>query len=443
MTSKFGIGQTIGIVLLARGGGAIAVVAVLILLSRVLPPSSVGIVLAAQAAAVLLAALATCNLEGVAIRLLPQRHQTAGVVRQFANATLKTAALGAPLAAIGAAGFFRLTSHHLGLTGPDYFAIALMVAMAAVQRNAGQWATGFGAVGTSAIWGLLLRPLLFFFVLLLYGLVETITLSAALWASTLTYGLAAIGPMWIVRRHIRESAPSEREANQTSPDQRWHREGLILVLSMVFLDRFPDVVTLLAGSLLPEADVARLAIALRFALILRMGMMAFSMALAPRVSAAIGTKDDARALRLVDGITLSMSAAGIAVAAVLIAAAPVLLSVFGPAYPDAAPLLRALVTAMVVPALLGPSLMVLVTQDRTQAGVRATLIGLAILVPGSIFGAVFGGVSGFACGIIAGQLAWAFSLAKAVRQSTGWDLRLPAAIGRQWQRTRPPKTGST
>ncbi|MGV6819716.1 MAG: lipopolysaccharide biosynthesis protein [Parvularcula sp.] len=430
--------STAGMVLASRIGGAVLGVAILMVLSKSLSPAQLGIFVAAQGCAILLATVGTLNMEALAIRIIPQNPAGSEPVQAYARAARQTALIGLPAAALLTALYVRITAQTAGPSIPGLLGLGAMVLAMACMRVAAQWATAKGAIATAAIWPMLVRPLLFLIALLILMKADAIDLSILFWVAALAYGLSALTPFLAVMRTRTEAATA-----QAADSLKLRREGLILLLATVFLDRFPDVVSVLAGAVLAEDQVAAIAISLRLALIVRMVTVSITMTLSPRVSRAVGQQDQAELLRLTDICTLSTSLASVSLVVMLGLFAKPVLSIFGQDYVAAATTLRVLSLVGLVPALFGPSLMVLVSSARSAATVRATLVASLMLIGASAVGAAYAGATGFAAGIVLGQAVWSLMLARAVYQQTGLFLPLPWALGRAWQRSRSEKTRST
>ena len=429
--------STAGVVLASRISGAVVGVAILIVLSKSLTPTELGVFVAAQGCAILLATVGTLNMEALAIRIVPQNRTGSEPVKAYARASRQTALIGLPLAAVMTGVYVRVTAEAAAPSFAALLGLGAMVFAMASMRVAAQWATAKGAIATAAVWPMLVRPFAFLIALLALIKTEAIGLPMIFWVAAASYGLSAFVPFLTVMRTKTMAATPPAPASLLL-----RREGLILLLTTVFLDRFPDVVSVLAGVLLTEDQVAAIAISLRLALIIRMVTVSISMTLSPRVSRAVGQQDRTELLRLTDICTLSTSLASVGLVAFLAMFAGPLLGIFGQDYIAEAKTLQVLSVVGLVPALFGPSLMVLVSSARSEATIRATLVAALVLVAASAAGAAYGGAMGFAGGIVLGQAVWSFMLARAVYQQTELLLPLPWALVRAWRRSRSEKTRS-
>ena len=407
------VGADAAMVLASRVGGAAANLAAVLILSRHLPQVAVGQVLTALACALVADLLASLGREGVAIRVLPQAAPP--VASAYLRGTARLMAYAVPLAVLGAA----LAAW--ALTGEAALAIlaGLIVPPAATLRVVSRMVHATGRIAESAVLFNLARPLLFAASLLLLSACGTLSPAAALGAA-LAAAIVAAGIQC-----LRARGPlAARAAPPGDADPGWTRSGAALLLTSLLLGDLAALVTVVAATLLSADDVAVLGVSLRIAALLTLGSGALIAALGPRLSRAWGRGERASALGLARAIPrVSVPLVGAGVVTVWLAA-PMLLSVFGPAYADDGAALRLLVLMPLATAAAGPNLLVMVTAGHAQAagGVAARTLPLVAL--GTLAGSLLGPV-GAAAGVVFGHAVWEVMLLRALWRAEGASLWLP------------------
>ena len=332
-----------------------------------------------------------------------------------------------PISAL-AVGYGLLSGGGEGLSFFILVLMAFMVPAAAALRVGVAVAHGFGAVATSGIYGMGVRPLLFMALLAALWGTSTLTLSTGLAAAVLAFALSALGVWLVVRKQV-PGVDSESASTATSEQEaEWRRTGLILMLTVLFVDEFPATITLLAGLVLSSADLALLAIALRFAFLLRMATTALVMSIGPALSGTLGAGDENTANTLLRQSVRVNAALGLAGAALLWIFAEPLLSVFGQDYEKAANALRLLTLLPLTSAFFGPSLLVLTIVGAQKAILRVTIIGLCALGIGVLVGGFLGGLEGVSLGVVAAFFLWEAGLFRAVRREARLTPWLPRAL---------------
>jgi O-antigen/teichoic acid export membrane protein len=424
--------QTAGIIVGSRLGGALATVVTLLLLARTLEPEGLGIYVAVQAVATVASLLAAFNLESAALRYLPKWRTThQGHVRAFARHTVRTLSAGLPLAIVMAAIYLAIAS----TTDPGVLALAgLVTALAAISRIAGKFAYAMGKVAASALTLTLLRPGVLAVIIGVLMLSGHLDLTAALLASAVSFGVTALWQLWQVRDLWRA------QGEMPTADPAWRRTGMALLPAGLLIDEFPNLVTLIGALVLDEAELALLAVALRFVLLLRMATKSVILAAGPDLSALAGNGKTRAAQRL--GRRLTLLAASIAMAGgfVLFLAAGPLLAVFGPEFTDAKTTLRVLLLVPLITGLFGPSLILLTASGSNRSLFRTSVAGTLFIIVGIGLGGL-GGLVGAAIGLVIGTLVWEVALYRAVRREAGVNVWLPAGLGEVWRwRRRQPRT---
>ena len=405
-------------VLACRVAGAAANVAAVLILSRALPAAEVGIVLTALACALLGELAVGLGREGVAIQVLPQASPR--VARAYLRALVRLARRTAPLAALGA-GFACWLLTREGGWAPAVLTAAL-VPLGAFVRIASRTTHAAGRIAPSAALFTLARPALLAASLAGLWVTGALSIEMALAAAALAAGLAAGAQGVLSRRAFPASAAPPGVADLIDP--AWARSGRSLLLTSLLLGDLAGLVTVAAAVRLPDAEVAVLGVALRFAALLTLGSGALIAALGPGVSAAWGRGDRADALRLaraVPRVAVPVVSAGVVT---LWLGADAFLSLFGEAYRAGADALRLLVLVPLLTACAGPSLLVLTASGRADRAAGAALAAALTVGAGVLIGASWG-VAPAAGGVVLGHALWEVTLVRRLWAAEGVSLWLP------------------
>lgn len=123
---------------------------------------------------------------------------------------------------------------------------------------------------------------------------------------------------------------------------------------------------LASAALLSSDDIARLASAQRVAMVLAFGLMVVNSVIAPRFAAAHDEGDHAQVRRLYRRSLLLSAAIGVPLFVVLFTGAGPVMRMFGPAYGDAAGVLRILLVGQLINVVTGPATQRLLMTDRQR-----------------------------------------------------------------------------
>lgn len=243
-----------------------------------------------------------------------------------------------------------------------------------------------------------------------------LTAAGALTAFGIGTCVSALFSSIALRGHLPAgTTPASRAAVQD-----WLRLGASLMLANGSLVAMYAVDSLLLGLLRSPAEAGFFSVAARIALFVLFVMNAVQLAAAPRVAAARG--DRLRTRSIVRRVNLLSVLAGVFVAAVFLAAAEVLLALFGAEFVAAAPALRILVLAQLINVLTGPTgvLLSMTGQERTYAILLACGLGLQVLM--SLWLIPRFGLTGAAVAGLTAHAAWNLAAAVALRRSLGFDV---------------------
>ncbi|MEM6650560.1 MAG: MATE family efflux transporter, partial [Pseudomonadota bacterium] len=299
--------------------------------------------------------------------------------------------------------------------------IALMPLGSALLRSISLISHSLGQIQQSAFSLMGLRPLLYLFSLGIIASLGMMSVEMGLAASVFALAGAASYQLFFLKTIL-----PARPKTPLPPNAEWQRTGLVLMLTVLFIDEFPNLVSLLASAALGEDDVAILAIALRVALLLRMITAATTMVISPKLSAHIGEGEWRPATQLTHQM-VRLSALSIGGGSlILYLFAPFILSFFGGAYEEGVIILRLLIFIPLISAFFGPSLMILTAAGQTKIIFKTTAFALILLSFGTIISSPFG-VMGVTLTLISIHFLWETSLFVAVWRQ-GFRPWLPHAI---------------
>lgn len=425
------LSQSVGVLLIARVSGALATMVTLYLLTQALLPAQVGVVVAAQATGAIGALLSTLNIEGGAIRFVPQWQRTdPQKLWGFLRTLLGTFALvGLPVMAATAA-YVLTTTAQDGLVVPvgAWILMALIVPAAAAHRALCNITLGLGAPQKSGICSLALPPLLYALGIGLLAAGNMLTIVHAL-AVLLSSILVSSGVLLSWTQGQWPAAPTSSPRPPAADKATWRRTGLVLMLTAFLINELPAFVTLLASLTLAPAMIAVFAIMLRFSFLARMVTTAFVMAMSPQVSSHVGAGEMDPAQRLARLCVVLNSGAALLVSGTLMAVAPHLLALFGETYTQGVTAFRLLLVVPLLTAICGPSLMILTAAGANRAILKTTIGALGLLVLTTVIGGRLGGMEGVALGVVITHGLWDIALYRAARATTGIRAWLLPALG--------------
>lgn len=408
-------------VLGSRGGGAVAGVLALILMTRSLSAGDVGVVVTVQSAAVLFGLLVTLNLDAAALRALPGAEEKApGTTAAFMKLARRTVMVWLPIATVAAAAWFFF---RMGLHGWALLIAVLTVPAAAALRFAALSARGMGEVLLSSFVYLSLRAMLFALGLGLIVIFLTPSLSFALMALFAGFTLAALLQFgWLLR-----ALPKGHPLNEHADLASWRHTGLVLMVTFLISEGYPNTVLLLSAAVLSDAEIARLAVVLRVALMIGMIPAAVNMALGPKMARHLNLGEMDAASQMARRITRLSTLAVIVSSGLAILLATPLLSIFGTEYAGDGLLLIILLAIPLSSALTGAALLALTVQGANSLILKlsAANIGFLALV---IFAASPFGYTAIVIALAVADILWKGSLYVAARRVSPLKPWLPVSL---------------
>ena len=413
----------------ARMGGVAANFLFNLLLARLLSQEDVGVVMLVVSTAMLASILTTWNIEAGSIRHL-----------------LYTRERGDRKSAVGFVIFSRrlwlfstpfvvaayLTAGHLSNPGSMtnslwvYAAGAMAVPIIGWLRLNTRQATVLSYQLAGSIPNLLIRPLLLVaLVALCVPIGITLSKEIALGLFTCTALAAAVIQFALLRRAFQFV---RTEPYSFASRGEWARTGLLLTASLVITEYFQDVTLATAALVLPAAEIAKLAIALRLIGFVSFGLASVSIAVSPKITSSLARGETPELRRL---LTLSAHLkfwSGLLIGGLLIAVAEPVLGLFGPEYVDAAAALGWLILIPLLLASLGPNEMLLNVAGKQRYIFASAVVGIVVALIAIPVLASFFALEGAAAGAVLSFAAWELMNYLSVRRLLGIDGSIVSAF---------------
>ena len=390
-----------------------------VVLARILPVADVGVVLLAMSAAAFASLLCIGGYAMLAMTQLPKlaTHGRDSLLRAFHRVVLTDAVYVCVVLAVltYAASYFFNLSHGQNLA--LLFGMLCAPASALMRYNS--------SIASSERWfklayvpDLLLRPALFLLLLLIaWGsgfdlhMTSVIVMFVA-GTFAITIGQAVV----LGHRGLGLGDFGRTRAMLVRPLRS--RAVALTIVSMVAL-AFADIVTLVAGLVLPEADVAVVGITMRLAAIAGFVLQAGQMFVLPDFTQALVRRDNKLAnvlLLRINLTTLLVVGAGLVAAIVLGRFA---LSIFGADYVRGAGLLVLFMVGQSIRALGGMNQHILSINGHQLRTAGACVVALAILVCMAVLLCKSWGIIGLGYAVVAAEVAWLLALAAQAQKLCG------------------------
>lgn len=398
-----------GLLLAGRVIGAASTFLFAVVLARTLPPAEVGLALTAIATSSLASVLVTLNIESGSIRFLVAARETGNA------ATVNGFILFGRLLLLAATPFVAgaYIAFSLFETGGADYLVMTACAAAAIPamgwlRLSGAHATAFGHPAIGSLPRTALQPLLrlgFYPAALLLGAPASPGL--ALFCFFLAFAIAAIVQFLLIRTRLRLGSTTEHSFAER---RSWILNGFYISPIILLQDYLQHAVIMIAAFALAPADVAVLAIAMRFIALVRFGVLSVTMASSPKISQAMARDDHKGRDEQLRAAALLKTPAAIAAAAGIIFFAGPLLALFGPEYAEGGRALAWFTAIPLASAVFGPNQMLL-----NIAGARPWVFGVSLAALLTLFLAVptGGGALGLEGAAMAASLtyvAWELAL---------------------------------
>lgn len=391
-----------------------------ILLSRLLGPSGYGAYAIAIGWASVLAIPARLGLDNAALRfviLYRERRDIGalrGLLRTSARAIAAVSAIAGTLAILAGllSGRSEVNPWLAAGVAALVFPLAAVGWLSAVIRS-------FQLIFASQAYEQLFRPILLI-VLLGAAWATGLSLDAPL-AIWLTLVAVAV-PLAILAAQVRREVAALGPGQADLSDRRlWLAVGWPLLLLSLFQEAGNQIDLILLGILDDAASAAFFAAAMRLASLASFGLVAVVSVSAPAIASAFH-RGDRQAMARLATMTARMSLLfALLVVAGLLIFGRIALAAFGPAFPDAYPVLVILCLGALVSAFTGSVgyFLLMTGNERMAAAIMAGALAVAVtldilLIPtlGAV-GAAIGSATGLAC--------WNLAMLVAVRRRLGID----------------------
>lgn len=258
---------------------------------------------------------------------------------------------------------------------------------------------------------------LLIYITLLSAIGFKISVFHALLAFVVILYLTSLGQAYVLGRQ--GPIPSDLAAARTKLTARLRPRAMSLALVALVATSFADLVTMIAGFLLPSDELAILAVTVRLAAMAGFFIQVAQQFILPDLTAAITKRNAAVAHHLLLRLNVMTLAT---IAACLIGtgvAGRFALSFFGQTYVAGQSLLVALMIGQSIRAFSGMNQQLLAIAGYQARTAIACLIAFLILLAGCITLAPRFGIIGIGYAVIAAELAWSIVLAVQAQTLTG------------------------
>jgi O-antigen/teichoic acid export membrane protein len=390
-----------------------------ILVARLLSQHDVGVVFLGMSAAAFISLLITGGYPILAITCLPRYYALGrkNLVRAF-HAALLQDSLWITLASFGlaAVAYFWLPLND-GLKIALLFGCLSAPALALIRVN-GAVANSVRRYALSYVPDFLYRPGLFLaYLVFAWAVGLHLSITHVLWAFVIMNTIVALAQAWLIGEDGARSGLKWPGRHNLAPVLR-DRAAALVVVGIVTAS-FADVVTLIAGFFLNNADVALVGVTIRLAALAGFITQATQQFILPDLTAAMtrGTSQQVHALLVrINMITL---AAILACVAGAILFGPLALRIFGSGYEAGHwPLVLFMVSqAFRAASGMNQHLLSLAGYQIKTAG--SCLVAMAVLVGGTALFTPSHGVMGLAYAVLIADAVWAGLLALQTQRLTG------------------------
>jgi O-antigen/teichoic acid export membrane protein len=427
--SAGGFLSTSALLMIARVLGLGAGFATQILLARMLAPEGLGIFYFATSVAYVVSMVAAFGYPVIAVRFISRYRMRgdAALSNAFVNRSQRDTALVA-FAATAVLLALAATIPGETTTRQAVAAAALSIPALALSRIYASIAGAIREFMLSYVLNMLWRPLLFLLMMCIAAtvLVEPSPILAACafsFVSVVIVTLQFIGLLQHFPNITRSNAPDRRLIYQ------WRVASAPLLILAAFSILTNDLNLALLGTIISKSDLAVFGVCIKLAVIVDYAVSLIHELVAPDISDALARKQ----MPLIEVIVARANI--VAVTATLGATVGVaifgryILSLFGPDFVRAFPLLVALIASQVIRAAFGPTVLTLISAAAQKSivvvfSVAIVSFALANLVLVPIFG-----LAAAAAAFVVMTAFWTASLAVVLKRKTGLRMDMAASIG--------------
>jgi O-antigen/teichoic acid export membrane protein len=414
----------------ARVVGLVAGFGAQILLAHMLAPEGLGIFYFATSIAYVVSMVAAFGYPVIAVRFL-SRYRTRG------NDMLKAAFVNRAQSDTAIVSFAFMTGVLVlaAIVPGDHAtrlaiaASALAIPALALSRIYGSVAGAIREFALSYMLNLLWRPLLFVAVMGLIGLVFAVP-SPVMAACAFSFVSVAIVTMQFVGllKHFPGLAGSSVPADRRVIFQ-WRVASAPLLILAAFSTMINDLNLALLGTIVSKPELAVFGVCLKLALIVEYAVSLIHELAAPDISDALVRKQSSTVDMSIARVNFMAVAATLAAVVGVVILGRFVLSMFGPDFVHAYPILLMLVVSQFIRAAFGPSMLTLISAGAQKSVVKVfsvAIVGFAVanmvLVP--IFGLIGAGVA-----FVVMTAFWTASLALIANRKIGLRLDIAASVG--------------
>jgi O-antigen/teichoic acid export membrane protein len=295
---------------------------------------------------------------------------------------------------------------------------ALMSPASSLIRISSSFANSRRLFNLSYVPDFLFRPgLLFCFLLAMLVMQVRPGLGAVMWVVVGSTWAVAIGQALVVGRTI---LPDSLKQGRHNLARLFRGRAAAMVLIATVVMAFADIVTLIGGAFLPAHEVAQLGVAIRLAALAGFVTQVTQNFVLPDLSEALvgGRRNAVRAIILRANV-ITMSAIGACVL-VVVAAGPLILSIFGPDYQGARWALVMFMVSQLFRAAGGLNQHLLSLDGYQTRSVWACVGSVMLLIAASSLLAPRYGIEGVAVAVMLAEACWAVMLGIQAQRYAGY-----------------------
>ena len=430
LTTRFfsGLVSTSALLMAARVVGLGAGFATQILLARLLQPDGLGIFYFATSIAYVVSMAAAFGYPVVAVRFI-SRYRTRGTIA-LQQAFVNRAQYDTAIASIVAMAAVIL----LAAIVPGDVTTRLAVAAASVAIPA--WALSriyssvAGAIrqfSLSYVLNLLWRPILF---LLVMGLVAIAFSTPSPIMASGVFSFVAVVIVALQFKGLLRHFPSLVE--WTTADRRqiyqWRLASAPLLILAGFSTLINDLNLALLGTIVSKADLAVFGVCLKLAVIVEYAVSLIHELSAPDISDALARKQTTLVESVVARANIAAVGATLAALVGVVLFGRFILSMFGPEFVRALPILTVLVACQFVRAAFGPSMLTLISAGAQKNVVMVFSIAIVGYALGNLVLVPMFGLHGAAAAFAVTTGFWTVALALLTKHKIGLRLDIAASV---------------
>ncbi len=193
-------------------------------------------------------------------------------------------------------------------------------------------------------------------------------------------GVLALLPAW--RAVLRAAPVGTAAAHPTDLRRTWIVSSLAFVISMAAMSLIERLDTIMLGALAGPSEAGLYSVASRLALMVGFAVASVNALLGPMAAELIGRKDLSGLQRTLANGVLLATGLGVGITVVLLVLGSLLLRVFGPSFPEAAPALQILACAQLLQAVMGSAggMLAIAGHNRILVGIMLAAVAVDLLL---------------------------------------------------------------